>query len=159
MSIDYPQAILEMCGISQLELEERIDLLETHFGKRFIDSLFSRYGGLDVSLINQICERSILAESLSTISGFNTIHKKIINPSNHRSSLDEPHGEWFQLTVGYLLKSVNEEPIFEQNIGGKPKDILIRKGEIHIECKSFRGSVASNKVLNELIQFGKNFKC
>jgi hypothetical protein len=59
------------------------------------------------------------------------------------------------LTVGYLLKSPDEHPVFEQKIEGKPKDILLRKGEIHIECKSFSGSAASSKVLEELVRFGK----
>lgn len=155
MSIDYPQKMLEMCGISQSELEEQIHLLKKHFGKLFIEALFKRYDGLSVALINQICERSILAESLATASGFERIKKKIVNPKNNLCSLDEPHGEWFQLIVGFLLKSINEQPLFEQKIDGDPKDILIREGYIHIECKSFRGSEAINKALNKLIPFGE----
>jgi hypothetical protein len=102
MSIDYPPAILEMCGISQLQLEERIHLLETHFGTPFMESLLHRYGGFSVSLVNQICEKSILADELSTVTGFKVIGKKITDLSNHRASLSEPHGEWFQLTHSRL---------------------------------------------------------
>jgi hypothetical protein len=155
MSLDYPQKMLDMCGISHSELEKRIRLLEKHLGEPFIESLFKRYGGLSVALINQICERSVLVESLSTAPGFAVIRKRIVNPKNNASSLDEPHGEWFQLIVGYLLRSVNEQPLFEQKVDGNPKDILLRQGDVHIECKSFRGSEALNKALNELIRLGK----
>src|SRR5258708_34462921 len=107
MSIEYPQKMLEMCGISQPEIEEQIQILENHFDKNFMDAIFKRYNGLSVTLIQQICERAILAESLADNEGFRTIRKEIINPKNNRSSLDEPHGAWFQLIVGYLLKSIH----------------------------------------------------
>ena len=156
ISIDYPQTMLEMCGISKAELEERILLLKNHLGEPFVEALFSRYGGLSVALINQICERSVLLESLSTASGFNRIRARIIKQKNHPASLDEPHGEWFQLIVGYLLESVDEQPLFEQKIDGDPKDILLRQGDIHIECKSFRGSEAHNRALDRLLRFGND---
>lgn len=155
MSLDYPERMLEICGISQPELKEQIHILEKYLGETFIDTLFKRYNGLDVSLINQICERSVLLEALATVLGFSKIQRRIVDSKNHRVSLDEPHGEWFQLTVGYLLISVNEQLIFEQKIDGIPKDILIRDGNIHIECRSFRGSEASSKALTKLLLRGE----
>lgn len=152
IAIDYPQKMLQMCGISQSELEEQICLLEKHFGAQFIEAILRRRGGLSLSLINQICERSVLAESLALAPGFKTVRKKIVDRKS--SSLDEPHGEWFQLTVGYLLKSIKEHPQFEQKINSNPKDILIRNSHIHIECKSFRDSEVMKKALDKLIKSG-----
>jgi len=46
-------------------------------------------------------------------------------------------GEWFQLKLAKALKDIGEVPVLEEVIDNNPKDILIREGRIHIECKTF----------------------
>src|SRR5262245_18196486 len=96
VSIEYPEQMQEMCGVSQRELEEQIHILEKHLGENFIDALFTRYNGLSIVMINQICERSVLLESLASVPGLNKIERRISKSKHNRVSLDEPHGEWFQ---------------------------------------------------------------
>ena len=95
-------------------IQERIHLLAEHFGKPFIEAILNRKNGLDIADINIICNRSILAESLSMIKGFRSVRKRIVN--HFPQSLGEPRGEWFQLEAGYMLKSIGESPIFEKKV-------------------------------------------
>ena len=148
------QKVLDACGISQPELQERIRLLEEHIGQSFIESILKRKG-LDVQMINQICERSILVESLSSQSGFNRIRNRILRSKDPMPSFVEPHGEWFQLVVGYVMKSIGEQLIFEQKIEGVPKDILLRGSTIHIECKSFGSGAALKSAISDFLMSGK----
>jgi hypothetical protein len=134
-------------------IQERIKILEKHFGKSFMDSILKSKNGLDIADINVICNRTIIAQSVSSISGFNKIKDQIV--SNPKPSLNEPHGQWFQLEVGYILKSIGEFPIFEKKIDNNPKDILIRDEKIHIECKSFWGGKAWEKAANEYLKSGE----
>jgi hypothetical protein len=153
MPIKYSQGLLDLCGISQPELEERIRLLETCFGRPSMDTIFNRYNGLDVALVKTICECSVIVEALSSTSGFDTIRRKIIR--GHPQYLGHPPGEWLQLKVGYILKTIEEQPIFEQKINGIPKDIFLRNETIHIECKSFGGGKEFEKVVNQFMKTGK----
>jgi hypothetical protein len=70
----------------------------------------------------------------------------------------ETLGEWFQLRLAKSLKEIGETPVLEAKINNKPKDILIRGGKVHIECKSFRRPVVCNSVYHEYQKFFKTLR-
>jgi hypothetical protein len=130
--IDIGQHTLQECRVSLDEVFRRIQVIELHLGQTVIEKI-SRRGILDTDDLSLILERSDLLDALSGKVGFRAVTSKI----SRSGSLLEPEAEWFQLRIGGILARTEPDVAFEQDLNGAPKDLLLRRDTIHIECKSF----------------------
>jgi len=69
--------------------------------------------------------------------------------------LYEPHGQWFQLIVAFIIKAGCHDVALEQEIGGVPKDIVVGSDNAIIECKSFGRGDRERSRLQRFLETGQ----
>jgi hypothetical protein len=138
--------VLQTCAITREELDALEAIVLDHFRPALGDALEQRESG--ITGVNSICELSALVRRLSGVRGFPAVKKSI------NRATDVPHGDWFHLRVAYLLHGLGEEISLEQKVNGTPKDILLREGQVIVECKSFTVGDRFNDIISRCLNRG-----
>lgn len=128
--IPINKTILQFCNLTATELMGRVRVLDDYFGCDVLSKVWQR-GVRDIGTVSLLCERSVVAENLATISGFQRVASNIA--ANPEFSLSTPGDCWFQLGLGYILTTLGERIVFGglENTRGT---ILMRDGQLSMEC-------------------------
>jgi hypothetical protein len=149
MVIDEPA--LRECGLDKAQLSAQLKTLHEEFGEPLLASL-EKEPRLGCLMLNLVCARSALIRMVRGLDGYKKVKDQIIRYPAF--SLLEPHGYWFQLTVGCLLATVGESCSFEAEVDGVPKDIVLARECVQLECRSFSHGEAITQAVEGYLDRG-----
>jgi hypothetical protein len=143
-SIILDQPVIDKCATTPQEFDGWIETLADHLGS---SAIAAARQNLSMSHVSHIGRCALQLRTLSNVSGFRSVVRQI--RSARPLSLYEPHGAWFHLQVAYLLCSIGEADLrLEQVVNGIPRDIVLRQGQVHVECRSFDIASTVRKVFS-----------
>jgi hypothetical protein len=129
--IPINKSVLQFCNLTATELMGRVKVLDNYFGATSFTKVLQR-GIRDIGTVSLLCERSVVAQSLATTTGFQRV---VGNIAAHPDfSLSAPGDCWLQLGLGYILSNLGERIVFGgmENTRGT---ILLRDGRLSVECR------------------------